>query len=93
MRIKSIRRRVLTGLERLPIIRIIFDHLGKEGMAPHADFVHIHTLRTHITHTTLQQQHEYYITCTRWRYWKRVARILLLHAFESSWPAHTLLKK
>jgi hypothetical protein len=33
----SIRRRVLTGLERLPAIRIIVDHLGKEGMAPHAD--------------------------------------------------------
>ena len=33
----SIRRRVLTGLERLPAIRIRVDHLGKEGMAPHAD--------------------------------------------------------
>ena len=36
---KSIRRRVLTGLERLPVIRIIVDHLGKEGMAPHADLL------------------------------------------------------
>jgi len=33
----SIRRRVLTGLERLPTISIRVDHLGKEGMAPHAD--------------------------------------------------------
>ena len=40
----SIRRRVLTGLERLPVIRIIVDHLGKEGMAPHADNARFNSL-------------------------------------------------
>ena len=34
---KSIRRQVLTGLERLPAMIIIVDHLGKEVQAPHAD--------------------------------------------------------
>ena len=37
-RAQSIRRRVLTGLERLPIIKIIVDHLGKEVQAPHAEY-------------------------------------------------------
>ena len=34
---ESIRRQVLTGLERLPAMIIIVDHLGKEVQAPHAD--------------------------------------------------------
>ena len=48
---KSIRRRVLTGLERLPIIRIIVDHLGKEGMAPHAELLHQERMTCDVHHT------------------------------------------
>ena len=36
---ESIRRQVLTGLERLPAMIIIVDHLGKEVQAPHADLL------------------------------------------------------